>query len=188
MAINEKLHRNNRVTSRRDAYSLEECDEVYQAFMASDSSASDFARELGIGLGKFRYILRRRKELIEKMGSDVPFAIEKKDIGDDIADVDDIIERRRKEFKRRDKASKTNALIPCKVKIDGPIGILHMGDNHVDDPGTNISLLEKHIDLINSTEGLFGANVGDMANHWVGRLARLHAYQSTTEAETWRLV
>jgi hypothetical protein len=43
MAINEKLQRNNRVTSRRDAYSLEECDEVYQAFMASDSSASDFA-------------------------------------------------------------------------------------------------------------------------------------------------
>ncbi len=153
MAINDKLQRNNRVTSRRDAYSLEECDEVYQASWQAIRSASNFAREgLGIGLGKFRYILRRRKELMEKIGSDVPFAIERKDIGDDIADVDDIIERRRKEFKRRDKASKTNALIPCKVKIDGPIGILHMGDNHVDDPGTNISLLEKHIDLINSTE------------------------------------
>ena len=188
MAISAKLQRNNRGSARSDPYSLEECEEVYQAFMASDSDASRFARELGISVGKFRYILRRRKELMEKMSDDLPFAIERKDIGDDIADVDDIIERRRKEFKRRDKASKTNALIPCKVKIDGPIGILHMGDNHVDDPGTNISLLEEHIDLINSTEGLFGANVGDMANHWVGRLARLHAYQSTTEAETWRLV
>ena len=188
MAISAKLQRNNRSSSRSDPYSLEECEEVYQAFMASDSDAASFARELGISGGKFRYILRRRKELMEKMSDDFPFAIERKDIGEDIADVDDIIARRRKEFKRRDKASKTNALIPCKVKIDGPIGILHMGDNHVDDPGTNISLLEEHIDLINSTEGLFGANVGDMANHWVGRLARLHAYQSTTEAETWRLV
>ena len=188
MSIAEKLQTNNRVSSRNNPYSLDECEDLYQSFLASSMNHSQYAKEVGVSVGKLRYILRRRLELIEKISSDAPFVVRKEDVGDDIADVDDIIARRRREFNRRDKATKSNALIPCFVNIKGPVGILHMGDNHVDDPGTDINLLQKHIDLINGTEGLFGANVGDMANHCVGRLARLHAYQSTTEAETWRLV
>src|SRR5690606_3069297 len=34
----------------------------------------------------------------------------------------------------------------------------------------------------------FGANVGDLSNNWVGRLARLYANQSTTAAQAWQLV
>ena len=55
----------------------------------------------------------------------------------------------------------------------------------------NNTHLDPHVDiteLYKNTEGLLGANVGDLANHWVGRLARLHAHQTTTEAEAWRLV
>ena len=167
MSISEKLQTNNRVTSRNDPYSLDECEDLYQSFLASGMNHSRYAKEVGVSVGKLRYILRRRLELIERISSEAPFVVRKEDVGDDIANVDDIIARRRREFNRRDKATKSNALIPCFVNIKGPVGILHMGDNHVDDPGTDIDLLQKHIDLINGTEGLFGANVGDMANHWV---------------------
>jgi hypothetical protein len=63
-----------------------------------------------------------------------------------------------------------------------------MGDPHVDDDGTNIELLESHIETINATEGLFAANVGDASNNWVGRLAHLYGQQSATAREAWVLV
>ena len=116
------------------------------------------------------------------------FYVDKEKLLDEVADLDEILSRRRKEFIRKEASEKSRELISCKVKIDGPIGILHMGDPHLDDPGTAIDAVEHHVDLVAKTEGLFGATVGDLANHWVGRLSRLHAHQNTTEAETWKLV
>jgi hypothetical protein len=74
-----------------------------------------------------------------------------------------------------------------KIKIPGAIGILHFGDPHVDDDGTDIEALERHTDLVRKTEGLFAANVGDTTNAWAGRLARLYADQATSAAQAWRI-
>ena len=123
-----------------------------------------------------------------RFGKPSEFSIDKDTLADETAPLEDIIERRRTEFLRKEASEKSRNLIKCKVKIDGPIAILHMGDNHVDNPGTSIDLLEHHVGLISKTQGLFGANVGDFADHWVGRLARLHAHSTVTEAETWKLV
>ena len=41
--------------------------------------------------------------------------------------------------------------------------------------------------MINKTEGLFGGNLGDVQNNWVGRLAILYGQQSTSAKESWRL-
>jgi hypothetical protein len=73
------------------------------------------------------------------------------------------------------------------VTIDGPIGIAHFGDPHVDDDGTNLPLLEAHLKIVNKTEGLFAGNVGDYTNNWIGRLARLWAQQSTSAKDAWQL-
>lgn len=63
-----------------------------------------------------------------------------------------------------------------------------MGDPHLDDDGTNIALVEKHLELPNKHEGLFRACVGDYLNNWKGRLAPLHAMQSTTQQEAYKLL
>ena len=131
---------------------------------------------------------RRLSAAKERFSKPREFYIDKDALANETAPLEEIIQRRRSEFLRKEASEKSRNLISCKVNIDGPIAILHMGDNHVDDPGTSIDLLEHHVGLISKTEGLFGANVGDMANHWVGRLARLHAHQTVTEAETWKLV
>lgn len=102
--------------------------------------------------------------------------------------VDELIERRKRAFTRLAEAKTARELIPIKVKIDGPYGILHMGDPHVDDNGCDWATLESHIDLIDKTPGLFAANVGDESNNWYGRLARLYSQQSTSAAEALRLV
>jgi hypothetical protein len=74
------------------------------------------------------------------------------------------------------------------VAVEGPFGVMHMGDPHVDDNGTDIAVLEQHVAVCNRTEALFAANVGDYANNWVGRLARLYGEQSVSAAEAWVLV
>jgi hypothetical protein len=101
--------------------------------------------------------------------------------------IDELIAHRKRQFDRKREHEDASRLIPVKVKIDGPVGILHFGDPHVDDDGTDIAALELHTKLVRTTEGLFGANVGDTTNNWTGRLARLYAEQSTSADQSWRL-
>ena len=99
----------------------------------------------------------------------------------------EIIAQRKRKYEHRHAAESSRLLVPVKVKLPGPIGIVHFGDPHVDDDGTDIALIEKHINLVNKTPGMFGANVGDLQNNWVGRLSFLWAQQSTSAAEAWAL-
>jgi hypothetical protein len=101
--------------------------------------------------------------------------------------IDELIAHRKRQFERKREHEEASRLIPIRVKIDGPIGILHFGDPHVDDDGTDIGALEHHTKLVRETEGLFGANAGDTTNNWCGRLARLYSEQSTSSAQAWRL-
>jgi hypothetical protein len=101
--------------------------------------------------------------------------------------IEQLIERRKQQYSQKKKHEETRGLIQVKIKIDGPIGILHFGDPHVDDDGTDLSLVERHMELCRKVEGLYGANIGDTTNNWVGRLARLYADQSTSAAEAWQL-
>lgn len=105
----------------------------------------------------------------------------------EIAPIDELLERREREYARKQRADEARRLIPVKITVPGPIGIVHMGDPHVDDPGTDIRTLRRHIDIINATPGMMAANVGDLQNNWVGRLARLYGEQSTSAAEAWAL-
>lgn len=109
------------------------------------------------------------------------------DLPDENVPVEDLVERRKSQFQQKRVYEEAHKLIPIQVKINGPIGILHFGDPHVDDDGTDIDALERHTDLINKTPGMFGANVGDTTNNWCGRLARLYGEQSTSAKEAWQL-
>jgi hypothetical protein len=106
---------------------------------------------------------------------------------DEVAPIEELLARREREYELKSTAEYARKLIPVKIKIHGPIGISHLGDPHVDDPGTDIKTLRRHIDVINKTEGMVAANVGDMQNNWVGRLAHLYGEQSTSAAESWAL-
>lgn len=133
--------------------------------------------------------LKRYFSLAEEMGLDVaPSAnanthayrdrgFEIDELPDDDLPIEDIIAQRKKEFAQKKRHHDATRLIQVRVKIPGPIGILHFGDPHVDDDGTDIITLEKHA-LLTHIEGVFGANVGDTTNGWIGRLARLYAQQN----------
>lgn len=61
-----------------------------------------------------------------------------------------------------------------------PIAIMHFGDMHMDSDGTDIELLYKHIHLLRTTDGVYGGNLGDVTNNWVGFLGKLYGEQHTT--------
>lgn len=101
-------------------------------------------------------------------------------------DIEDLVELRIKQFGKRKEYEEAAKLIDVNVRIKGAIAILHFGDPHVDDDGTDLSLLREHSDLTRQ-EGVWGANVGDTTNNWIGRLARLYASQSTSAEQAWKL-
>ena len=103
-------------------------------------------------------------------------------------DTETLLAQRRETFKRISTARQARKLIPIKIKCDGPIGVVHFGDPHVDDDGTDIITLERDMKIVRETDGCFAANVGDLQNAWVGRLGKLYAHQETTAAEAWQLV
>ncbi len=101
----------------------------------------------------------------------------------DAIDVAMLVAQKKRHFERLTRREEALRSVPIKVTMDGPIGILHHGDPHIDDDGADIHALEHHANLCRETEGLFAGNVGDGINNWVGRLARLYGSQSTTEMQ-----
>lgn len=104
------------------------------------------------------------------------------------ADIPDILERRKIESRRRITAREARSLIEVGIGVEGPFGILHFGDPHLDDPGTDVELLLHHMDIVKRTPALYAACLGDFINNWRGKLARLHAEQSTTQLEAIKLL
>jgi hypothetical protein len=102
--------------------------------------------------------------------------------------IDELIQDKLKESERVIAADEARELIPVKINIDGPFGLLVFGDPHVDDPGCDFALLKSHIELAQKHDHILAGNIGDLANNWVGRLARLYADQSVTAREGWTLV
>jgi hypothetical protein len=115
-----------------------------------------------------------------------PFEVEP--LPDELPTADELLERRAKQFARKKTAKDARSLIPIRITCTGPFGVAHMGDPHVDDDGTDITLLQTHVAVINRTPGLFAGNAGDFHNNWIGRLARLYGQQSLSAAEALVLV
>ena len=102
--------------------------------------------------------------------------------------IEQLLEDRNAEFKRTERQEVQRNLVQIKIKQDGPLGLVHCGDPHLDDPGTDIKQIEEHCRIIRETDGMVAGNVGDYTNNWIGRLARLYSGQTTTEEEGWLLV
>lgn len=140
------------------------------------------AEALGVPRSTLRHWIKHAKA---RGISGKPF--ETPDLPSDIPPIDELLERRKKQYARKHEAEVARNLIPVKIRIDGPVGIAHFGDPHVDDDGTDIALIERHVEKINATEGMFAANVGDLQNNWIGRLAHLWGQQSASAQEAWTL-
>lgn len=63
------------------------------------------------------------------------------------------------------------------VRDSKPYGVLHIGDPHLDDDGTDLEELAEDLTIVNKTKGMYALCVGDLTNNWVGRLTKLYEHQ-----------
>ena len=139
---------------------------------------------LGMKETTFREHLRRAGELLKDTQPDFTAAV----LPSPELPVDELRAHRRRAFEQRHAAETARKLVQVRVHLDGPIGILHFGDPHIDDDGCNFPKLESDVELVKKTPGLLAGNVGDLHNNWIGRLAALYGNQSTSKAQAWKLV
>ena len=147
---------------------------------AAVSKAGGNAREAGAALGLHERSVRRRLRNMK-----APLVADK--LPEEGLSVEALLDQRCKAFTMKNKAAEAAYERTVRVPLTGPIGILHLGDPHLDDDGCDLPLLRRHVELVQKTEGLYGATVGDMLNNWVGRLGRLYAHQGTTAKQGWQL-
>lgn len=157
---------------------------TYKQLNNNESKAAEF---LGLDRRTFSSRLKsaQLKSATGSLRAEKPFKTP--DLPDSAPSAEELLRRRKFDFERVKASKDARKLINVPVDIDGPIGIVHMGDPHVDDDGTDVGKLEDHVKVINRTEGLFGANLGDIQNNWIGRLARLYGEQSTSHEDAWVL-
>jgi len=175
----------------------------YEALKHNDWSPEKAAKVLGVTA---RQVLVKKKQM-KALGISVPessyhtnrFAyvdtkakgpreFEAPSLPDRDRSLEEILSDRKKEFSRFRNSEEARKLIRIKVKLKGPIGINLQGDPHLDDPGCDISAIERDTHLVRTTEGMLAGCIGDLQNAWVGRLGRLYGVQTTTAREAWKLV
>lgn len=127
-----------------------------------------------------------RCELIVRSAPKKPFQIE--DLPDTDLDVKDIISHMKKVTSRQIAAFNARQLIDIKINIEGPMGLVHVGDPHIDNHGCDWTKLEQDIETISSTDGMVAGNIGDTHDNWAGRLTSLYALNPTTRGETRKLI
>lgn len=103
-------------------------------------------------------------------------------------DIEQLIKDRIEESRRVKDADESRNLIRIPLHIDGPIGLLILGDPHVDDAGCDFELLAAHRKIAAEHPYILAASVGDYQNGWIGRLGALYGEQQVTSKEAWKLV
>lgn len=99
---------------------------------------------------------------------------------DDDIPVDQLIDHMSKRFTLRQKSHQAHTWFTVKVKDPKPIGVLWIGDPHLDDNGCNWPQLKADIEICKNTPGMFAGNIGDTTNNWAGRLVHLYAKQDSS--------
>lgn len=102
--------------------------------------------------------------------------------------IDNVIDHLTGNFERRKTSYKSRTWFPIKFRTNQPIGLLFVGDVHIDDNGCDWTTLRQHAKICRETDGLYAVNIGDSANFWGGRLIKKYADQDTSLHTARRLV
>jgi hypothetical protein len=158
-------------------------DAVLDAYARYPANLSAGAKEIGLTRASYKArlaTLERRGCLPSFTVSEAPPTLDEP--------LEDLIARRVRDSGRVKDRLDHGEMHTVAIHERGPVGILHVGDPHVDDAGCNFALLWQHLQLVLETPGLYCGILGDCQNNWVGRLARLYSVQSVSSRDSWRLV
>jgi len=157
---------------------------------------SKAASSMNMGRSRYRHMFRRAEQrgLVPSRPATQRPAVEPNVTfpdfvrdGDDEEPITDVIDRMARNFTRAKTARDQKRWFRIGLPDDKPVGILFVGDPHLDDNGCNWPVLKRHVELCAETDGLYAVNIGDTTNCWGGRLVRLYANQDTSVKTARRL-
>jgi len=102
--------------------------------------------------------------------------------------IDDIIKTKKEIFEYEKNKELYYNGIPIKFKEDKKIGIIFMGDPHLDNPKTDLELFEKHMKLAKETDDVYLIGLGDYLDNWVGYLSKLFSEHHITQDEALAII
>lgn len=146
--------------------------EVVDALQDARGNASEAARILGCSRGAVLHH-RRKLNVAELPDREVP--------------IDTIIQRHINDFARLQEAEQARELIPVTVEEKKPYGILHFGDLHLDNPGSDVRRAFALAEVVRGTDGLYAGEIGDATDNWKGRLCDEYANSRNTRTDGIRL-
>lgn len=146
------------------------------------------AKAIGVSTSSFAASIKRaERENIHLEESKIEFP-QFVVTGDEDEPIIDIIDRATRNFERAKRTADAKKWFEVKINETLPIGILFVGDPHVDDNGCNWPVLRQHAQICQETTGLYAVNIGDSANYWGGRLIKKYADQDASVHTARRLV
>lgn len=161
-----------------------QAERIVRAFRDTGENVTHAAKSLGISRSNFQFQLTRAQLV---MATDPP-ECELPQFPDGSIPTSKIIDHLTENFVRQKAAVDARTWFPIKIKVNEPIGVLFVGDVHIDDNGCDWPTLRKHAELSKKTPGLYAVNIGDSTNSWGGRLIKKYADQDTSVHTARRLV
>lgn len=161
-------------------------EQVISAYLANSRSMNAASKTLGITRASYRERLNRLRAN-GSLPELSPFTVDQAPPETD-EPLDALIARRLADSERVRARMEHGDMHTIRIHESGPVGILHIGDPHLDDAGCDFAQLWHDLQLVRDTPGLFAGIIGDLHNNWVGRLARLYAQQNVSAHNAWRLV
>ncbi len=166
----------------------EEAREAWDAIKSHGYAGAE--RETGIPANTLRHraeIARKKFNLPFPNAPHAPFSAEA--IPEKARDIDELLKHRRAESERAKRYEEAVRLVRVNLLTDGPIGLMVVGDPHIDNPGCDFALLEAHLAIAAARrEYVFAGNIGDLRDNWIGRLEKLYIQTTVNAKEIWKLV
>ena len=129
-------------------------DELLEVLEADNEHKSrhDAAKSLGLSYATFNARLYCARERLPDLTKEPEFEVP--DLPSEELPIEELIEYKRKRFRTRKKATDAHEWVDVKVNIDGPVGILWMGDPHIDDNHCDWEKLYSDVELIKSNTAI----------------------------------
>lgn len=99
---------------------------------------------------------------------------------------EEIVAARKAEFERLQRSIRYDGNL-IHLPDNLPFLLLVLGDEHLDNPGTDLKLWERWIGFLDRAKHITGWSMGDVLDNWVRVLSHLYALAETTAPEAWVL-